>query len=168
MRVHVLDDVPPVQRDVDAPLRTRVYTDGSMRAHVANARAGWAFVAVDISSPPVQAYIYKFEESVLQAHYGPVNVTPGVGGYDGATRHSNNTGELTALLRAVRWVVAQPAGDRLELCVDSTYAIGIALGRFATPSSRGVCSRSMHACVPVARLVYGDDPTRPCSCAVTG
>ena len=151
LRVHVLDDLPPVQRDVDAPIRTRVYTDGSMRAHVANARAGWAFVAVDISRSLANN---NREESVLQAHYGPVNVTPGGGGYDGATRHSNNTGELTALLRAVRWVAAQPVGDRLELCVDSTYAIGIALGRFVPRARNAELARRVqqeYACLRASR-----------------
>ena len=55
---------------------------------------------------------------------------PGERGYDGATRHTNNTAELTALLRAVQRELTLGDSAAVEFCVDSTYAAGVALGRW--------------------------------------
>jgi hypothetical protein len=74
--VHVLDDFFRTAACDARPAR-RVYTDGSMRTKERNARAGWAAVTVD------------FVDKI-------VSILPGENAYSGATRHSNNTGELTS------------------------------------------------------------------------
>ena len=57
-------------------------------------------------------------------------LTPGDAGYSGATKHSNNTGELTALLRAVQQESAQADDASVHFCVDSVYAINVATGKW--------------------------------------
>ena len=61
---------------------------------------------------------------------GRVVANPLDPGYDGATRASNNTGELTALLQAVRWEASQGSVGPVLFCVDSIYAIAMATGRW--------------------------------------
>ena len=53
--------------------------------------------------------------------------------YQGADRHSNNAGELTALLRAVQ--EERHEQGRVTFVVDSTYAINMATGR-TVPAQR--------------------------------
>ena len=67
-------------------------------------------------------------ETLVSATCGQVVTTPGDVGYDGAVRHTNNTAELTALLRAVQQENALDDGVSVQICSDSMYAVGIALG----------------------------------------
>ena len=53
--------------------------------------------------------------------------------YQGADKHSNNAGELTALLRAVQ--EERHGEGRVTFVVDSTYAINMATGR-TVPAQR--------------------------------
>ena len=53
--------------------------------------------------------------------------------YQGADKHSNNAGELTALLRAVQ--EERHEQGRVTFVVDSTYAINMATGR-TVPTQR--------------------------------
>ena len=47
----------------------------------------------------------------------------------GADKHTNNTGELTALHHAIERALSRPRGSGLEcICADSTYAINMAKG----------------------------------------
>ena len=71
-------------------------------------------------------------EELIHAGCGRVTTMPGDETYDGATRHTNNTAELTALLRAVQDELRVDDGAVVEFCVDSTYAQGVALGRWQT------------------------------------
>ena len=68
---------------------------------------------------------------------------PGDAQYDGATRATNNTAELTALLllRAVQDELRTDDGASVEFCVDSTYAQGIALGRWQPKQNRDLARR---------------------------
>ena len=50
----------------------------------------------------------------------------------GATTKSNNTAELTALLRAVEEELARPHAP-VEICADSRYALGHASGKWLAP-----------------------------------
>ena len=56
--------------------------------------------------------------------------------HNGNTRHTNNTAELTALLRAVQDELRADDGAVVEFCVDSTYAQGVALGRWQAKKNR--------------------------------
>ena len=75
-------------------------------------------------------------EIVMGATAGRVNVTPATEGYRGATAHTNNTGEMTALLEAVRGEVRRAATGPTEFKVDSLYAINVATGRWAVKRGR--------------------------------
>ena len=75
-------------------------------------------------------------EIVTGAAAGRVNVTPATEGYRGATKHSNNTGEMTALLEAIRDETAREAAGPTEFDVDSLYAINIATGKWALKRGR--------------------------------
>ena len=50
--------------------------------------------------------------------------------YDGATKKTNNTAELTALLRAVQQELERDDNSAVEMCVDSMYAINMATGKW--------------------------------------
>ena len=68
----------------------------------------------------------------LQARSGRVVLDRQHQHYRGARLHSNNTGEMTALLRAIEMASDHP--ERVEFRVDSTYAIHIATGKFRLPA----------------------------------
>ena len=72
----------------------------------------------------------EVREKFCQVSCGQVTVRPGSPGYAGATKHTNNTAELTALLRAVEYEAAHDGDGAVEFCVDSTYAIHTATGRW--------------------------------------
>ena len=111
-----------------------------------NAKAGWATVVVATdfrpassappaaenaaASPEKSSDRHSIEKAVTSASCGRVVIMPATPGYDGATRHSNNTAELTALLRGIRDEASQTDGAPVQFCVDSTYAIGAALGKW--------------------------------------
>ena len=84
------------------------------------------------------------------ASCGRVVISPLDPGYDGATRASNNTGELTALLRAVRWEAAQGGDTPVCFRVDSVYAISMATGRWAPRRKNRELARRLQ--VEYARL----------------
>ena len=56
----------------------------------------------------------------------------GTADYRGATARSNNTAELTALLKAVEEELGR-ARDPVEICADSRYALGHASGMWLAP-----------------------------------
>ena len=89
-----------------------------------NARAGYGIAEYEVRAG---------EEKFLAARYGKVITCPQHHMFQGATRHTNNVGELTALLRAVQGEAG--ATGRTTFMVDSTYAINTATGR--TTPSRG-------------------------------
>ena len=127
--VHVLDDIDPAVACDDAQPVKQIYTDGSMRRGERNARAGWAFVVSRVQG--ARAPNLRTSASLVEfAECGNVVTLPCEGGYDGATRQTNNTAELTALLRAVRYEAACPDKGAVRFCVDSTYAINVAFGRW--------------------------------------
>ena len=91
--------------------------------------AGWATVTVAVTAGTDGAGAATLEETVTHASCGRVVTMPGDPGYSGATAHTNNTGELTGLLQAVCLEEAREPAP-VEFCVDSTYAINIATGKW--------------------------------------
>ena len=59
--------------------------------------------------------------------------------FQGAMRHSNNAGELTALLRAIQGEMG--AHGRTTFVVDSAYAINMATGRTIPANGRSGTNR---------------------------
>ena len=86
-----------------------------------DAEAGWAAVAVAVSGGTKVGDFEGKHERVTEAAAGRVNLELGSPAYRGATTQSNNTGELTALLRAVELEMRRPH-VAVEFCVDSLYA----------------------------------------------
>ena len=84
-----------------------------------NARAGYGIAAYEITP--------EGREKFISARYGRVVTSPKKTMYQGADKHSNNAGELTALLRAVQ--EEKHGQGHVTFVVDSTYTINIATGR---------------------------------------
>ena len=68
--------------------------------------------------------------------------------YQGADRHSNNAGELTALLRAVQ--EEHHGQGHVTFVVDSTYAITYVIN-MAMPFPAGCAATDIPVGVPIAR-----------------
>ena len=135
LRLAAIDDV----RTADCaprPAPTRqIWTDGSMQQgdrsgaqQKKNTAAGWAYLVCRTDRDG--------EEIVTGASAGRVNVTPATEGYQGATRHSNNTAEMTALLEAIRGEAGRTAAGPTEFDVDSLYAVNIATGKWVIKRGR--------------------------------
>ena len=119
LRLHVARGVPGT-----SPPDWVCYTDGGY----SGGAAGWAWVllggAVDGET---DAHATVEEEA-----YGPVVVEMGHPAYIGATKHTNNTGEITALaeqLRALLEEAARPPASRGIIRPDSEFAAACMLGR---------------------------------------
>ena len=99
-----------------------VYTDGSYEMHAKGSCAGWAYIAYEESSTtPRASQVLRLTE----ARCGRVATSANTQGYVGARKHSNNTGELTALLHAVEDELHR--GDptsAVTFHVDSMYSGG--------------------------------------------
>jgi ribonuclease HI len=145
LRCEALDDPTEPCRG-KAPPRRRIYTDGSMKQgaqHVrgrivrapAHEEAGWSAVTVDLADGAVCGDFDPSLETVTDAEAGVVETDASAPEYRGATTRSNNTAELTALLRAVEKELERPPLP-VEICVDSRYALGLADGRWLAPRKR--------------------------------
>jgi ribonuclease HI len=145
LRCEALDD-PMEPRRGKAPPRRRIYTDGSMKQgaqHIrgrivqtpAQEEAGWSAVTVDLADGAMCGDFDPSLETVTDAEAGVVETDASAPEYRGATTRSNNTAELTALLRAVETELERPPVP-VEICVDSRYALGLADGRWLAPRKR--------------------------------
>ena len=88
------------------------------------------------------------EEVFLAARYEKVITCPQHRMFQGATRHTNNAGELTALLRAVQGETG--ATGRTTFMVDSTYAINTATGRTTPSRGKGGANKALAGRLRVA------------------
>ena len=109
------------------PQSWHIYTDGSGgssgSAEVPQ-QAGWGVAVFDVENPDMTT-------TWRAALYGPVNITP----YDpiwlGARVHSNNTGEVSAIGEACRYLLRihqqlpQDHPRRATIYYDSTYTYGV-------------------------------------------
>jgi ribonuclease HI len=95
-----------------------IYTDGSF----VGKRSGWGFVAV-----------HREEDGttrVVKSACGPVVVEDPEAGTDGdrwsgCQFHSNNAGEIAAIVAALQWWVSETRGDEaVAVCPDSLWAVG--------------------------------------------
>ena len=128
----VVDDeaqVPGPDTSLTPPLPQswHIYTDGSggsSGSAEAPQQAGWGVAVFDVENPDMTT-------TWRAALYGPVNITP----YDpiwlGARVHSNNTGEVSAIGEACRYLLRihqqlpQDHPRRATIYYDSTYAYGV-------------------------------------------
>ena len=98
----------------------------------AQEQAGWSAVTVDLADGAMCGDFDPSLETVTDAEAGVVETDASAPAYRWATTRSNNTAELTAVLRAVeKELERQPMP--VEICVDSRYALGLADGRWLAP-----------------------------------
>ena len=104
-----------------------------------NAKAGYGIAEYEVHADG---------EKFLSAKYGRVITPPRHLMFQGARKHTNNAGELTALLRAIYGEMG--AKGRTTFMVDSTYAINTATGRTVPSSGKGSTNRLLAARLRIA------------------
>jgi len=125
------------------PDTVEIYTDGSAAFTRLRKKsfAGWGFAVFDVGLP-------KSEETAACLAFGPVVVSQDHRMYLGAQRLTNNTGEMTAVLEALLWILGIAEATHLHtsscstlqqyssliakpicLITDSRYVIGLCLGK---------------------------------------
>ncbi len=114
----------------------RVYTDGS---HEGGA-SGWGWVAV------------KGGQTIHESH-GPVVLDVDDPQWVGCQFHSNNAGEISALIHAAEWMGTRPPEEPKCIIPDSWWAIGAARG--ATYKFHRAAARRAAAATTKARADLG-------------
>lgn len=132
----------------DAPLA--IYVDGSCQhnQHVtAETPAGWGVVIVTGDHGTGSA-----EGEVLAELSGQVITQPDAANWLGAEVGSNNTGELTGLAEALRWLLAEGGSAAAIIRCDSQYALNIAQGNWRAKANRALARRVQELWREVAGL----------------
>ena len=120
-----------------------VYTDGSgpddsNRTRNRTGKAGWGFVVTggDVNGTDDQ---YARE---LHSDCGEVITERSARRYIGAEAATNNTGELTAIVRALEYILEQQSSCPVLLRYDSLYAAGVASGATRARAHRTLVRRA--------------------------
>ena len=116
-----------------------LYFDGSCQENrnvTAETPAGWGVVVVRGDSG-----LGKGDGEVVEELSGPVIVSPDEEGFLGAEVGSNNTGELSAMAHALRWLLMEGSTDPVTLRGDSQYALKIASGEWRAKANRELAAR---------------------------
>ena len=115
-----------------------------------NAKAGYGIAEYEVTAN---------EEKFLSARYGKVVTSPRHSMFQGATKHTNNAGELTALLRAVYGELE--GQGRVTFVSDSMHAINTATGRTTPGRGKGNANRllaiRLRAAYRLLQLQRGED-----------
>jgi len=127
--------------DDSIPLAERItlYFDGSCQENrnvTAETPAGWGVVVVRGDSG-----LGKGDGEVIEELSGPVIVSPDEEGFLGAEVGSNNTGELSAMAHALRWLLMEGSTDPVTLRGDSQYALKISTGEWRAKANRELAAR---------------------------
>ena len=112
---------PPLPLNMTEILSSQVhnlYVDGSWKHTKKSSYAGWAVVVICPSD----------SASAIHEFYGPVITDSTSRTFMGATRHSNNTGELTAIGESLNWIIAHNITTPVNIWSDSEYAIACCMG----------------------------------------
>ena len=120
-----------------------MYTDGSgpdnmTRTRRGTPKAGWGFVAVG-GDVDASSDMYARE---LHADCGEVITLATAVRYIGAEAATNNTGELTAIIRALEYALTMPASTSIVVRFDSLYAGDIATGKARARSHKQLARRA--------------------------
>ena len=104
-----------------------IYTDGGYREiklqDCTREVAGWGYAAVQRGDSN------RHEEGhVVHQELGLVSIDPHHQEYEGANVRSNNTAEITAMIRALRWASTTDGERRVTIFYDSMYAAAAARG----------------------------------------
>ena len=127
--------------DNPIPLAERIslYFDGSCQENrnvTADTPAGWGVVVVRGDSG-----LGKGDGEVIEELSGPVIVSPDDEGFLGAEVGSNNTGELSAMAHALRWLLMEGSTDAVTIRGDSQYALKIAAGEWRAKANGELAAR---------------------------
>ena len=127
--------------DDSIPLAERItlYFDGSCQENrnvTAETPAGWGVVVVRGDSG-----LGKGDGEVIEELSGPVIVSPDEEGFLGAEVGSNNTGELSAMAHARRWLLMEGSADAVTIRGDSQYALKIAAGEWRAKANQELAAR---------------------------
>ena len=98
--------------------------------------------------------------------FGPVVTDTAAPAFRGALKHTNNTGELTACIEALTWLLEDGATRPVQILLrpDSEYVMGLVTGRTSATNNRALVntaplrsreapSRSNEWCEAVAKVV---------------
>ena len=115
-----------------------IYTDGSGPDQgAANATtAGWGFTAVTGGNGDDDD-----QATEVHSRCGPVITEASSAAYIGAERATNNTAELTAIARALKYVIADQSGRPVLIRYDSLYAGNIVTGKWRARKNRDLAER---------------------------
>ena len=109
--------------DIESP-EYSIYVDGSCLENMnvsKNTLAAWGMVVVKGDSQ-----LGKGKGEIIFENSGLVITNPDSDEYFGAEVGSNNTGELSAIAHALRWLLINDGESVVEICTDSTYAGNVA------------------------------------------
>lgn len=96
-----------------------------------NTEAGWGFLVVKGDVP-----LGKGKGEIIHESFGLVITNSNSEDYFGAEVGSNNTGELSAIAHALRWILINCTNETVEICTDSTYAGNIASGKWKAKANK--------------------------------
>ena len=127
--------------DNPIPLAERIslYFDWSCQENrnvTADTPAGWGVGVVRGDSG-----LGKGDGEVIEELSGPVIVSPDDEGFLGAEVGSNNTGELSAMAHALRWLLMEGSTGAVTIRGDSQYALKIAAGEWRAKANRELAAR---------------------------
>ncbi|MED5486194.1 MAG: RNase H family protein [Candidatus Thermoplasmatota archaeon] len=119
--------------------RISLYFDGSCQDNrnvTKDTLAGWGVVIVKGDSG-----LGRGDGEIIEEMSGRVLTDPSQDGYLGAEVGSNNTGELSAMAHALRWLLIEDSTDRVTIRGDSQYALNIAVGEWRAKANRELAAR---------------------------
>ena len=127
--------------DDSIPLAEQItlYFDGSCQENrnvTSETPAGWGVVVVQGDSG-----LGKGDGEVIEELSGPVIVSSEEEGFLGAEVGSNNTGELSAMAHALRWLLMEGSTDPVTIRGDSQYALKISAGEWRAKANRELAAR---------------------------
>ncbi len=120
------------------PGELALYTDGACKGnqHVSTSHlpAGWG-VAV------VQGRANADGGECIHELCGPVELSAGAADFLGATVGSNNTGELTGVCMALKWLIDEGGAAPAAICYDSEYAANQVQGKWKTNKNHALVDK---------------------------
>lgn len=134
-------DTPPVS----------IYIDGSCienRNVTADTAAGWGFVVV-IGDRGVG----RGTGDLMHESSGPVITNTNSDEWLGAEVGSNNTGELSAMVHALRWILVNCPKGEVTIRADSMYALRITDGAWSAKANKKLAHLSQELWKEVAQVV---------------
>ncbi|HJM13561.1 MAG TPA: RNase H family protein [Candidatus Thalassarchaeaceae archaeon] len=128
-----------------------IYVDGSCLDNqnvTPSTKAGWGYCVIEGDSG-----IGNGKGELVAESHGRVITDSDESGFIGAEVGSNNTAELSAIAKALRWVLTEGEEFRVEICTDSTYAGNIASGDWKVKANKELARFVQQLWIEVAGLM---------------